>query len=78
MIKVAAVNNYPDPADVIENSRLLKLSPSQLTKLKGIKSAMEFKTKEMERFIDQQEKKLNNLFASAKAEEGAIIIILTN
>ena len=73
MTKVAAVNNYPDPAGVIESSGLLKLSPSQLTKLNDIKSAMEFKAKEMEGFIDQQEKKLNNLFASGKAEEGAII-----
>ena len=78
MTKVAIVNNYPDPVCTVKHSSVLKLSPSQLTKLKGIKSAMEFKTKEMERFIDQQEKKLNNLFASAKAEEGAIIIILTN
>lgn len=73
MVKVAEVNNYPDPCRVIEISKHLKLSPAQLSKLTTIKSSLEFKAKEMDGFINQQEKKLNDLFASKKAEEGSII-----
>ncbi|MDB5120462.1 MAG: hypothetical protein JWN56_1680 [Sphingobacteriales bacterium] len=73
MVKVAEVNNYPDPCRVIEISTHLKLTPAQLSKLTTIKSSLEFKAKEMDGFINQQEKKLNDLFASGKAEEGSII-----
>ncbi|MDB5013658.1 MAG: hypothetical protein JWQ25_1860 [Daejeonella sp.] len=73
MVKVAEVNNYPDPCRVIEISNHLKLTPAQLSKLTTIKSSLEFKAKEMDGFINQQEKKLNDLFASGKAEEGSII-----
>lgn len=73
MVKVAEVNNYPDPSKVIEISKPLKLTPAQLNKLTTIKSSLEFKAKEMDKFINQQEKKLNDLFASGKAEEGSII-----
>ena len=73
MVKVAEVNNYPGPNRVIKISNHLKLSPAQLNKLITIKSSLEFKMKEMDGFINQQEKKLNDLFASGKAEEGSII-----
>jgi len=73
MVKVAEVNNYPGPSRVIKISNHLKLSPAQLNKLITIKSSLEFKTKEMDGFINQQQKKLNDLFASGKAEEGSII-----
>ena len=69
----AELNNYPGPLTVLELEKELRLSPLQKSQLKTVVSTMQFKAVEMGGFILFQEKKLNELFASGKANEGSII-----
>lgn len=73
MGKTAELNNYPTPVKVLEFQKQLKLTSVQISQLKTAVEAMQFKTEEMGRFILAQEKKLNDLFAAGKADEGSII-----
>ena len=70
---VAEVNNYPAPAQALAFEQGLKLSTTQKQQLKAAVEALDFKAKEMGRFILQHEKKLNDLFFTGKANEGSLI-----
>lgn len=73
MTDVAEVNNYPAPAQALALEEGLKLSTTQKQQLEAAVEALDFKAKEMGRFILQHEKKLNELFSTAKANEGSLI-----
>ena len=73
LARVAELNNYPGPLRVLELQKELKLSSLQKSQLKTVVDAMKFKVLEMGGFILLQEKKMNELFASGKADEGSII-----
>ena len=69
----AEINNYPAPEKVLALWKELTLSSSQIAQLKAAVEALRFKAKEMGRFILQHEKKLNDLFATGKINEGSVI-----
>jgi len=73
MVRVAELNNYPAPGQVMALEKELKLSVIQRVNLKAAIEALDFKAKEMGRFIIQHEKKLNDLFSSGKVDEGSLI-----
>ncbi|HUH32933.1 MAG TPA: hypothetical protein VLZ28_03215 [Daejeonella sp.] len=73
MTNVAEVNNYPAPAQVLAFEKVLKLTVSQKQQLQIAVEALDFKAKEMGRFILDHEKKLNDLFYTGKANEGSLI-----
>lgn len=73
MGRVAELNNYPSPVRVSELEQQLNLNPNQKIRLKQIIAAWQFKTKEMGRFIIAEETRLDNLFSSGKATDGAVI-----
>ena len=73
MTDVAEVNNYPAPAQALALERGLKLSSTQKQQLQAAVEALDFKAKEMGRFILQHEQKLNELFSSGKTNEGSLI-----
>lgn len=73
MAKPAELNNFPAPARVLAFEKDLKLTATQKTQLRAAVEALDFKAKEMGRFILQHEKKLNDLFSTAKANEGSLI-----
>jgi Spy/CpxP family protein refolding chaperone len=73
LAKTAQVNNYPSPAQALAFEKDLKLSTSQKTQLKSAAEAIDFKAREMGRFILQHEKQLNDLFSNGKANEGSVI-----
>ena len=73
MVKVAEMNNYPAPGQVMALEKELRLSVIQRVNLKAAIEALDFKAKEMGRFIVQHEKKLNDLFSSGKIDEGSLI-----
>ena len=73
MVKVAEINNYPAPGEVLAREKELKLSVIQKVQLKAAIEALDFKAKEMGRFIIQHEKKLDDLFSSRKVDEGSLI-----
>ena len=73
MTNVAEVNNYPGPAQALALEKGLKLSTVQKQQLEAAVEALDFKAKEMGRFILQHEKKLNDLFSTGKANEGSLI-----
>jgi hypothetical protein len=73
MTNVAEVNNYPAPAQALAFEKGLKLNVTQKQQLQEAVQALDFKAKEMGRFILQHEKKLNELFSSGKANEGSLI-----
>ncbi len=73
MAKVAEVNNYPDPAQVLDMQKELKLSENQKSQLKTVNDNLKRKAEEMGNLILKEEKKLNDLFASAKVNEGSLI-----
>jgi len=73
MSKPAELNNYPSPARALALSKELRLTDSQRTQLRAAKEALDFKAREMGRFILQHEKKLNDLFSTGKVNEGSVI-----
>lgn len=73
MTQVAELNNYPAAEAVLSYEKDLKLSSTQKSQLKAAVDALDFKAREMGRFILQHEKKLNELFATGKANEGSLI-----
>ncbi len=73
MARAAELNNYPSPARVLNYQNQLKLSQSQINQLQAAVKSLDFKAREMGRFILQNEKKLNELFYSKKANEGNLI-----
>lgn len=73
MAKPAELNNYPAPKNVLRFEKDLKLNSTQKSQLKAAVEALDFKAREMGRFILQHEKKLNDLFATGKANEGSLI-----
>lgn len=73
MAKPATLNNYPAPASVLFFEKELKLNATQKSQLKVAVDAIDFKAREMGRFILQHEKMLNDLFANGKINEGSII-----
>lgn len=73
MTKPAELNNYPAPAKVLAYKKDLRLSNPQIIQLNAAVEALQFKAKEMGRFILQNEKKLNELFSTGKINEGSLI-----
>jgi Spy/CpxP family protein refolding chaperone len=73
MARPAELNNYPSPAKALALAKELKLNDSQKAQLQAAEEALDFKAKEMGRFILQHEKKLNDLFSTGKANEGSVI-----
>lgn len=73
MTKAAIVNNYPSPAEALALEKALKINATQKAQLKAVIEAIDFKSKEMGRFIIRHEKELNDLFSTGKANEGSII-----
>ena len=73
MAKPAELNNYPAPQKVLSFEKDLKLSSTQKSQLKAAVEALDFKAREMGRFILQHEKQLNDLFATGKVNEGSLI-----
>jgi Spy/CpxP family protein refolding chaperone len=73
MAKAADMNNYPGPMHVLNWEKELKLSVNQKSQIQSIYDIMKKKTAEMGDLIFKEEKKLNDLFASGKANEGSII-----
>ena len=73
MSKAAELNNYPSPSKALSLSKELKLNDSQRKQLLAANEALDFKAKEMGRFILQHEKKLNDLFSTGKVNEGSLI-----
>ncbi|WP_051189545.1 hypothetical protein [Daejeonella oryzae] len=73
LAKPAELNSYPGPMHVLDLEKELKLSALQKTHLTAAIEAMKFKALEMAGFILAEEKKINELFASGKANEGSII-----
>jgi hypothetical protein len=73
MGRVAELNNYPSPEEVRKHEDKLKLTVAQKAQLKKIIDGWIFKTREMGGFILTQESRLNNLFATGKATDGAVI-----
>lgn len=73
LARAAELNNYPGPMHVLELQKELKLTAPQKTKLEAARDEMKRKAIEMGGFIIQEEKKLNNLFAASKIDEGSII-----
>lgn len=73
MGRVAELNNYPAPGEVMKMGQKLGLSATQKSQLNKILDAWRFKTREMGGFILAQETKLNSLFAAGKATDGAVI-----
>ncbi|NEU07493.1 hypothetical protein GZH53_04120 [Flavihumibacter sp. R14] len=73
MARPAELNNYPSPAIALALAKELKLNDLQRAQLQAAEQALDFKAKEMGRFILQHEKKLNDLFSTGKANEGSVI-----
>ncbi len=73
MAKPAELNNYPSPKYILDMGKELKLSENQKAQLKMIYVNMKKKAEEMGTFILQEERKLNDSFASGKPNEGSII-----
>ncbi len=73
LAKAAELNSYPGPMHVLDLAKELKLSPVQKQRIEEARKVMKFKALEMGEFIISEEKKLNALFASGKADEGSII-----
>ncbi len=73
MADIADVNHFPSPHVVLKLSKELSLTTEQLKKIKIIIEKQDFKTREMGVYLLKQEQKLNDLFASGKVNEGAII-----
>ena len=73
MARVAEIHGYPSPEEVQKHAKELALTSTQKGQLQKILDAWKFKTREMGGFLIAQETKLNNLFASGKATDGAII-----
>lgn len=73
MARAAELNNYPSPAKALAIAKELKLNDSQRAQLQAAEDALDFKAKEMGRYILQHEKKLNDLFSTGKANEGSVI-----
>lgn len=73
----AELNNYPPPDKVLEHASVLKLSADQKSKLQVVSREMGRKAREMGSFILLEEKRLNDLFASGKVNDGSLIY-LTN
>ncbi|MBC7744996.1 MAG: Spy/CpxP family protein refolding chaperone [Flavobacterium sp.] len=70
---LAEMNNYPSPSKVLSLQSQLKITPAQKSKLNFVQEALDFKAKEMGRFIIQNEKKLYDLFLSGKIDDGSLI-----
>lgn len=73
MGRVAELNGYPSPHEVNKLDEKLALTPNQREQLKIVIDWWKFKTGEMGRFILAEEAKLNTLFSSGKATDGAVI-----
>jgi len=73
MSKPAELNSYPSPSKALALAKELKLNDLQRKQLQAAEEALDFKAKEMGRFILQHEKKLNDLFSTGKVNEGSVI-----
>lgn len=70
---IAEINNYPSPSSVLALAGQLRLSVVQKSQISAVQEALRFKAKEMGRFIIQNEKKFNDLFATGKVNDGTLI-----
>lgn len=73
----ATLNDYPMPDRVLKFKKELKLDAAQLTKLKSISSYLQLKKTEIGQSIIRNEKTLDRLFSTHKADEGNIIFFAT-
>ncbi|RYZ99868.1 MAG: hypothetical protein EOP47_15630 [Sphingobacteriaceae bacterium] len=73
MAQSGALNHYPLPGNVLKFKKELDLSPVQTTKLTTIDTELLRKKKEMGVFIIRNEKAIDSLFRTRKANDGKVI-----
>lgn len=71
--RVAELNHYPNPEQVLKYSQELKLSASQKTQIKALDDYLQRKVLQMGGIILAQEKKLDDLFRAGKVNDGNLI-----
>ncbi|GAA4332284.1 hypothetical protein GCM10023149_38470 [Mucilaginibacter gynuensis] len=73
MALAGELNHYPSPGKILDYKKELDLSPQQVTKLTTINTELIRKKKEMGSFIIKNERVIDSLFRTKKANDGNII-----
>ncbi|MEO6149839.1 MAG: hypothetical protein ABIN95_10115 [Mucilaginibacter sp.] len=73
MAQTGEINHAPLPGNVLKFKKALDLSPAQLSKLTAMDKELLRKKKEMGVFIVRNEKALDSLFRTRKANDGNVI-----
>jgi len=77
MGKVALLNRYPDPENVIKFKKELQLSPIQVHNIAPVAKELHRKKLEMGLIIIKNERVIDSLFRTHKANDGVIVFYAT-
>src|SRR5271168_3272311 len=76
LAKAAELNGYPGPAHVLALATELDLSPNQKQRTEALFASMEAKATDLGRALIEQERELDGQFASKRATQESVAVIL--
>jgi Spy/CpxP family protein refolding chaperone len=76
LAKAAELNGYPGPAHVLAMATELDLSPNQKQRTEALFTSMEAKATDLGRALIEQERELDQQFASKSATQESVAVVL--